>query len=204
MYNADKPENRFLVYMKVSRLKKILLLVASIIFIAVCQLCYMPFVQLKDIDVEDYLGAHLNNSTYDQLYGLKSRIELYQISSFIHKGDAYTDIPFHDENGIQRIMNIKFNWNNTITVSKGSNKYDINVDKIEFEPEMYHPADEFSLIPETDDSVFVGILFLDNKKNGIEVLRQKKTLPYGGRRIAFRIIENKKVYSTGKSSLFNY
>lgn len=190
--------------MKASRLKKILLLVASIIIIAVCLLCYIPFVQLKDIDVEDYLGAHLNNSTYDQLYGLKSRIELYQISSFIHKGNAYTDIPFHDEDGIQKTMNIRFNWNNTITVSEGANKYDINVDKIEIEPEMYHPADTFSLIPETNDSIFVGILFLDNKKNGIEVLRQKKALPYGGRRIAFRLIEDEKVYSTGRRTLFNY
>jgi hypothetical protein len=69
---------------------------------------------------------------------------------------------------------------------------------------MYHPADTFSLIPETDDSIFVGILFLDNKKNGIEVLRQKKTLPYGGKRTAFRLIKDEKVYSTGKRSLFNY
>jgi len=190
--------------MKASRLKKILLLVASIFFIAVCLLCYMPFVQLKDIDIEEYIGAHLNNSTDDKLFGLKTRIKLYQLSSFIHKGDTYTDIPFNDEERIQRIMNIRFNWNNTITISEGTYKYDINVDKIEIEPEMYHPADTFSLIPETDDSIFVGILFLDNKKNGIEVLRQKKTLPYGGKRTAFRLIKDEKVYSTGKRSLFNY
>ena len=190
--------------MKASRLKKILLLVASIFFIAVCLLCYLPFVQLRNIDLSEYFSGHFNIDTHDKIFGLKVRIQRYPDCWFIHKGDTYTDIPFHDEDSIQRNMNIKFNWDNTITISEGAYKYNINVDKVKITPGMYHPADTFSLIPETDDSIFVGILFLDNKKNGIEVLRQKKTLPYRGRRIAFRIIENKKVYSTGKSSLFNY
>ena len=190
--------------MKTTRHAKILLLVASIFFIAVCLLCYLPFVQLRDIDLSEYFSGHFDIDTHDKIFGLKVRIQRYPCCWFIHKRDTYTDIPFHGEDSIQRNMNIKFNWDNTITISEGAYKYNINVDKVKITPEMYHPANEFSLIPETDDSIFVGILFLDNKKNGLEVLRQKKRLPYGGRRVAFRFVKDEKVYSTGTNSLFNY
>ena len=99
----DSPKKRGIKYLLVGGI------FLSIIALGI--MYYLPFVQLKDIDVEEYLGAHLNNSTDDQLFGLKTRIKLYQHCWFIHKGDTYTDIPFHDKDSIPKNVNIRFNWN---------------------------------------------------------------------------------------------
>lgn len=180
--------------------------VGSIAIIAIGILCYWPFVQMRDIDVEEYLGYHSDGSTHDETLCLLTCLRLYPSCWFIHKGDFYPNVPLHDLDNNIKTVNIKINWDNSITISEKSLKYVLFVNKIEIEPEIYPLSDkDYPLkLHNNRDSLCVGVYIYDNQKNEVTIYRQKRTLPLGGRRVGFRININGKVYVTGKRERFDY
>lgn len=191
---------------KLNSKKTIWISVVTITFIAIIVLCYMPFIQTNDIDAESYLGSHFDNTFHDKILEQKTRLQLYPLCWFIHKGDVYPDIPLLDQDSIPQIMTIKFNWNNSVTISEGDHKHDIHVNKVLIEPKLYPFSDNDYPFKhhETDDSLFVGIFMIDNSKNEIDIYRQKSSMPYKGRRVGFRIVIDGKVYVTEGKERFNY
>lgn len=73
--------------MKIKRKStNILLGVVSLTMIAFGTMCYMSFVQLKNIDVAERFGSPLGNSTYDKILEFKTRILFYEHCWYIRKG----------------------------------------------------------------------------------------------------------------------
>ena len=196
--------------MKKNIFKKIVLKIAlSIILIVIGGGCYWPFVQMKDIDAEAYWGNRFDDSIHDRIQVQLTRFQLYPTCWFIHKGDSYTDVLLHDNYNVQQKMDIKFNWDNSITISKGTDKFAFHVSRIEIRKELFpYPYNYDDYYPikqhETDDSLYVGIFMYDNKKNEIAIYRQKRTMPYKGKRVGFCINIDGRVLLTGKESLFDY
>ena len=183
-------------------------IVLSIALAASFVLCYSPFVQLKDIDAEEYLGGYLDDSWNDRTLELRLRFQLYPSCWFIHKGDKYTDIPFLDEDSVSRKMDIKFNWDNSVTISEDTVKYDLQIQRVVISPQIYPRSfnnnDQLRYIGQYD-SLFVGVFMFDSTNtNGIAVYRQKESMPFGGKRVGFRITIDGKVCVTGAKEYFNY
>ena len=191
---------------KLKSKKIIWISVVTITFIAIILLCYIPFIQMKDMDVSRNVGFYFDNSFQDKLQEHLERLRIYPICWFIHKGDVYPDIPLLDQDSIPQIMTIKFNWNNSVTISEGDHKHDIHVNKVLIEPKLYPFSDNDYPFKhhETYDSLFVGIFMIDNSKNEIDIYRQKSSMPYKGRRVGFRIVFDGKVYVTEGKERFNY
>ncbi len=191
---------------KLNSKKTIWISVVTITFIAIIVLCYIPFIQMKNMDVSRNVGFYFDNSFQDKLQEHLERLRIYPICWFIHKGDVYPDIPLLDQDSIPQIMTIKFNWNNSVTISEGDHKHDIHVNKVLIEPKLYPFSDNDYPFKhhETDDSLFVGIFMIDNSKNEIDIYRQKSSMPYKGRRVGFRIVIDGKVYVTEGKERFNY
>lgn len=179
-------------------------------------LFYWSFVQIKDIDAEEYLGGYLDESWHDKALELKLCLELYPSCRFIHKGDVYSDIPLFYGNSAPRKMTIKFNWDNSITISERTSSYNLHVARVVIKPQLFpfkpksYPAvyDSDDYYPlkhhETDDSLFVGVFLYDKNNNGIGIYRQKSMMPFGGRRYGFVISLDGKECLTGKESPFDY
>lgn len=191
---------------KLNSKKTIWISVVTITFIAIIVLCYIPFIQMKNMDVSRNVGFYFDNSFQDKLQEHLERLRIYPICWFIHKGDVYPDIPLLDQDSIPQIMTIKFNWNNSVTISEGDHKHDIHVNKVLIEPKLYPFSDNDYPFKhhETYDSLFVGIFMIDNSKNEIDIYRQKSSMPYKGRRVGFRIVIDGKVYVTEGKERFNY
>lgn len=169
-------------------------------------MCYLPFVQLKNIDVVENLGCHLDAFTHDKILGFKTRIQLYPYCWFIHKGDSYTDIPLLDLDSVSYRRSIKINWDNSITISDDSFKYVLHVRKVVISPQLFPFSDDDYpyKLHETEDSLFSVVAMYDEKNNEIDIYRQKESMPYKGKRVGFRLKINGKVLVTGTKEMFDY
>lgn len=193
--------------MKKNNLRRSAWLIAfATVLITISILCYLPFVQLKNIDVVENLGCHLDNSIHDRILGFKTRIQLYPYCWFIHKGDTYTDIPLLDLDSVPHKRSIKINWDNSITISEGSFKYDLHVRKVVISPQLFPFSDDDYpyKLHETEDSLFSVVAMYDEKNNEIDIYRQKKSMPYKGKRVGLRLKINGKVLVTGARERFDY
>ena len=101
-------------------------------------------------------------------------------------------------------MDIKFNWDNSVTISQRTHQYNLYVDRIEIKTQMFPYYEYVFEQHETEDSLFVGIYMYDKKKNEIAIYRQNSMMPYKGKRVAFRINIEGKVFETGNLSRFDY
>ena len=180
--------------------------VVTIVLTAVFVFCYWPFVQMKDFVMEKYNRSILDESYHDKAEDFVDYLEVYPSCWFIHKGDTYSDIPFIDGYLNKYKMDIKFNWDNSVTISEGTKKFDLHVNRIWIELMMYpFSVHDYPLkLHETEDSLFVGIFMYDDKNNEIDIYRQKSTLPLGGRRVGFRINIDGKIFVTGAKERFHY
>ena len=177
-------------------MKKIIacFIIVFIHLMAIFILCYMPFVQMNQIDTWEQIGSCKD----DKILNYKTRLQLYPHCWFIHKGDTYTDIPLFDNDNAQYKADIKFNWDNSVTIRINKLKYDLHIEKIEVSSKTLPMSDyDYRMkLHDTDDSLFVSVVMYD-KSNTIRVYRQKKKMPYGGKRVGFIIGINNKVYFTG-------
>ena len=195
--------------MKIERKStNILLGVVSLTMIAFGTMCYMSFVQLKNIDVAERFGSPLGNSTYDKILEFKTRILFYEHCWYIRKGDAYSDIPFQDLDSVPHTYkrSILFNWDNSITISDDSFKYDLHVKKVVIKPELFPFSDDDYpyKLHESNDSLFSVVCMYDETNNEVDIYRQKKSMPYKGKRVGFRLKIDGKVLVTGTKEMFDY
>jgi len=179
-------------------------------------LFYWPFVRIKDICVDENWGSRFDGSMYETILRFHTCVQLYPNCWFIHKGYVYSEIPLLYGNSAPDTVDIRFNWDNSITVSKDAYRYDLHVDSVVLKPELYpfkpklypdvYDSDDYYPLKyhETDDSLFAGVFFYDKYKNEITIYRQKSMIPYGGRRVGFFIRIDGKECLTGKESPFDY
>ena len=179
-------------------------------------LFYWPFVRIKDICVDENWGSRFDGSMYETILRFHTCVQLYPNCWFIHKGDVYSEIPLLYGNSAPDTVDIRFNWDNSITVSKDAYRYDLHVDSVVLKPELYpfkpklypdvYDSDDYYPLKyhETDDSLFAEVFFDDKYKNEITIYRQKSMIPYGGRRVGFFIRIDGKECLTGKESPFDY
>ena len=192
---------------------------AAVLFVVLTTsfvLFYWPFVRIKDICVDENWGSRFDDSMYETILRFHTCVQLYPNCWFIHKGDVYSEIPLLYGNSAPDTVDIRFNWDNSITVSKDAYRYDLHVDSVVLKPELYpfkpklypdvYDSDDYYPLKyhETDDSLFAGAFFYDKYKNEITIYRQKSMIPYGGRRVGFFIRIDGKECLTGKESPFDY
>lgn len=192
---------------KLKSKKIIWMAVVTIVLAVVFVFYYWPFVQKKDFVTGKYERSILDETYHDKTEDLFDFLEIYPLCWFIHKGDTYSDILFLYNDTIHKHkMDIRFNWDNSVTISEGTNKFDLHVNRIWIEPMLYPFSDNDYPFKhhETRDSLFVGVFMYDDKNNEIDVYRQKSTLPLGGRRVGFRISIDGKVFVTGAKERFHY
>ena len=130
---------------------------------------------------------------------------------------SFREIPCYSKDGSKHILDIKFNWDNSISISERDKTTTLHIDSIDFEESVsystgYHVGNEyrFEIIPE--DAFFESISFYDSKQEydsipySITLYRQKRSLPNGPNRYGFKLYINKKRLISGKGDrpFFNY
>lgn len=184
--------------------KKIFLAIV-IVVLSLSLWLYFNFCRFNQIGID----TNTNPKTWhDTIVHIQDVIANYPKTMFLYKGCKFDKLPCREYRNInnQHIVNIKFNWNNTITCSIDNQQFHIKVDSINIATCCYMLFDTITMKHGSEDSMFYSISFYDKKKNCIEVSRQKGNLPYGGKRNGFYLdIENLHI-GTGKAntSPFDY
>ena len=164
---------------------------------------YVSFCKFNQIGIDTYTN---DTKRYDPKFHIKNVIANYPKTMFLYKGREFQNIPCHEfritDN--KHVVDIKFNWNNTIDYSIDKNSYVFLVDSINIATRAYMPIDTINWKCASEDSIFYCIRFYDKKKNFIEVSRQKRNMPYKGQRNGFCIKRNETDYITGNFSPFDY
>ena len=180
--------------------KIILLLLTSIIVVVWFVVAYYPFCKLHLIE-SDY-----GNNTIDEtILGYEERVETYWEALFLTKGMKFKDIPYQNET-----INIDLGWNNSITISSGSFKKVIYVNRIcRYYKDNTHVIGEsggFIYIDRapSEDSTYIGIGFEDKNQNSITIYKQPDKMPYGDKKYGFYIDISGLEFVTGKSNRFDY
>lgn len=185
---------------------KVIIVVTTIVLIhllSIFFLCYLPFVQMKDIDTIEQTG-YLDDSMDDNIWEFITRLQIYPHCWFIHKGDTYKDITFIDKDSTQYNMNIKFNWDNSITVQNDTSEFNLYVNSITFDERIYLiDKNNPYKIPYSADSFFIGFNIYDKNNNYIVVYKQSEKMYYGKHRIGFEVQINGDSFYTGTRH-FNY
>ena len=185
---------------------RVWVVIAFAVLAVIAHQCYWPFVQLENIDAEYHLGS-FDSSLHDRIVEFKKRCELYIPCRFLHKGDHFSDLPLLNcKDASHHQADIIFNWDNSISIIGRTHKFDLHVDRIVVEPQLYPFSDNDYWYKQHDseDSLFVGIFMYDKDNNEIDVYRQNKKMPYGGKPVGFRVKIGGEVFVTGIKERFNY
>lgn len=187
-------------------MEKIIKVVLCCIITTILVLCvwiFWDFCKFNQVnsDIEDLREKEIN-----PIYHWKWVFNCYPKTLFLYKGRTFENIPCHEykDKTKKYMVNIQFNWNNTITYSINNKERILNVDSINITTSAYMPIDTIDWICASEDSVFYMISFYDKKKNMIEISRQKSSLPYGGKRHGFNIMIDKMDLVTHNTSPFDY
>ena len=149
-----------------------------------------------DITPEDKKGIFM-----DRLYA-------YHHYTYVHKGMSFREIPCYSDDGSKHILDIKFNWDNSISISEKDHKTILHIDSIHCERTLsygigYLVGNEYVFEDVPKEAYFESISFHDSKQicdsvpYSITLLRQKRSLPNGPKRYGFRLYIDKKHLSTG-------
>jgi hypothetical protein len=158
-----------------------------------------------DITPEDKKGIFI-----DRLYAYNHYI-------YVHKGMSFREIPCYSDDGSKHILDIKFNWDNSISISEKDHKTILHIDSVSYERELsygigYLVGDEYIFEDVPDEAFFESISFHDSQQicdsvpYTITLLRQKRSLPNGPKRYGFELYIDNKRLITGKGDrpFFNY
>ena len=101
---------------------------------------------------------------------------------------------------------ILFNWDNSITISDDSFKYDLHVKKVVIKPELFPFSDDDYpyKLHESNDSLFSVVCMYDETHNEVDIYRQKKSMPYKVNIVVLRFKIDGKVLVTGTKEMFDY
>lgn len=190
--------------MKKKNLKKIIWILIISIIIILYVLSYLSFIRINDIDAGAYWGHNFNNSIREQIQEKVTCIKLHLNSLFIRKGDTYKNITFLDKDSIQHEMDIKFNWDNSITIYNDTSEFNLYVDRVTFDEKIRFIDESNPYKPLCSvDSFFIGFNIYDKNNNYIVVYRQSEKMYYGKHRIGFEVQINGDSFYTGTRH-FNY
>ena len=192
--------------------------------VGIFMLLYLPFCPFTEIetdydnDFEYRNGVKYPLPTFDRfMYALArftTRCSRYPYSLFLTKGTTYHNVPLSGVDSTNvKLADIRFNWDNTISINMGDEDIEFKVEKVHITPETYYinsavEVGGFVLVEETrptsKDSLFNAILFSDSAGNIIGIERQTEALVYGRHQVGFNFDIDGKVFGTGNDSTFNY
>ena len=147
-----------------------------------------------DITPEDKKGIFI-----DRLYAYNHYI-------YVHKGMSFREIPCYSDDGSKHILDIKFNWDNSISISEKDHKTILHIDSIHFERTLLYGLEHDS----DKEYFFENISFIDTQQmcnsmpSSIVLYRQKRDLCNGPRRYGFELFINNQNLTTGNENVFNY
>ena len=171
----------------------------------------LPFPKFEQIDVRDYTIPDDKKGTF--------RFRLYDYNHYIyvHKGMSFREIPCYSGDGSKHILDIKFNWDNSISISEKDHKTILHIDSIHCERTLsygigYLVGNEYVFEDVPKETYFESISFYDSKQMcdsvpySITLYRQKRSLPNGPKRYGFELyIDNQRlVTGKGDKPFFNY
>ena len=192
--------------------------------VGIFMLLYLPFCSFTKIetdydnDFEYRHGVKYPLPTFDRfMYALERfiiRCSRYPYSLFLTKGTTYHNVPLHGAGSTDiKLADIRFNWDNTISINTGDENIEFKVEKVDIIPETYYINSSvgvggFVLVegtrPTSKDSLFNAIWFSDSAGNSIGIERQTEALVYGRRRVGFSFDIDGKGFGTGNNTLFDY
>ena len=181
---------------------KIALAAFAILVVGIVAYITIPFPKFEQIDVRDYTAPSDKKGTF------RFRLYDYHHYIYVHKGMSFREIPCYSDDGSKHILDIKFNWDNSISISEKDHKTILHIDSVHCERKLsycigYLVGDEFHCVDVPDEACYESISFYDSKQicdsvpYSITLLRQKRSLPNGPKRYGFRLYIDKKHLSTG-------
>jgi hypothetical protein len=165
----------------------------------------MPFAKLRFIYVDSIYEA-----PEEKVEIFVDRLWTYNHYKYVHKGMSFTDIPCNSDDGSKHVLDIRFNWDNSISVTEKDNKTILHIDSISFAKTLSYVITHFidgeyryEHVPE--DAYFESISFYDSKQvydsipYSVTLYRQERSLPNGPHRYGFELYINKKFLRTGNA-----
>jgi len=196
---------------------KIALAAFTILVVGIVMYITLPFPKFEQIQVFRAI------STPDDKKGIfLDRLYAYNHYNYVHKGMSFREIPCYSGDGSKHILDIKFNWDNSISISERDKTTTLHIDSIDFEESLSYGIAHlvgneyrFEIVPE--DAFFESISFYDSKQicdsvsymvcdskqrcdsvpYMITLYRQKRSLPNGPRRYGFELYIDNQRLSTG-------
>ena len=200
---------------KIKSIHKKFMLLLALVFLVIGIVAYatIPFPKFEQIST---LKSVL---TPDDKTGIFfERLSAYNHYKYVHKGMTFNKIPCYSNDGRAHVIDIKFNWDNSISISENARKTTLHIDSIDFESTLSYRIGSwidheyvFERVPE--EAYFESISFYDSKQvydsipYSVTIFRQKRSLPNGPQRYGFELYINKKLLRTGNKKnehIFEY
>ena len=184
---------------------KISLATISILVVCLVGFVTIPFPKFEQMSV---LRSVL---TPDDKKGIfLERLWTYNHYKYVYKGMSFTDIPCNSDDGSKHVVDIRFNWDNSISVTEKDNKTILHIDSISIEKTLsycfgYLIDGEYRFEHVPEDAYFESISFYDSKQvydsipYSVTLYRQERSLPNGPHRYGFELYINKKFLRTGNA-----
>ena len=191
----------------------LLLVILLSLVIGIITYITIPFPKFEQISVFK-LGVFPDDKTNVFF----ERLSAYNHYKYVHKGMTFNKIPCYSNDGRAHVIDIKFNWDNSISISENARKTTLHIDSIDFESTLSYRIGSwidheyvFERVPE--EAYFESISFYDSKQvydsipYSVTIFRQKPSLPNGPHRYGFELYINKKFFRTGNKDnehIFEY
>ena len=182
---------------------KISIITLAILVVGIVMYIMIPFLKFERI----YVFREL--VTPDDKTGIfMDRVIAYNHYIYVYKGMAFDEIPCHSDEGKKHTLGIKFNWDNSISISENGKETILKIDSVDFQPTLAYGAAfmgdrRFAFEPYASDEFFEGISFYDTQQMNdsipysITLYRQQESLANGPNRYAFELYINNNHLSTG-------
>lgn len=204
---------------------KIALAAFIILVVGIVMYTTLPFPKFEQIDVRAYSSLNNKKGTF------RFRLYAYNHYTYVHKGMSFREIPCYSGDGSKHILDIKFNWDNSISISEKDHKTILHIDSVSYERTLsygigYLVGNEYVFEDVPKEAYFESISFYDCKQicdsvpysiydskqmcdsvpYMITLYRQKRSLPNGPKRYGFELyIDNQRlVTGKGDEPFFNY
>ena len=204
---------------------KIALAAFAILVVGIVMYITLPFPKFEQIDVRAYSSLNDKKGTF------RFRLYAYNHYTYVHKGMSFREIPCYSGDGSKHILDIKFNWDNSISISEKDHKTILHIDSVSYERTLsygigYLVGNEYVFEDVPEEAYFESISFYDCKQicdsvpysiydselmyysvpYMITLYRQKRSLPNGPKRYGFELyIDNQRlVTGKGDKPFFTY
>ena len=194
---------------------KIALAIFVTLVVGIVMYITLPFPKFEQIDVRAYTSLNDKKGTF------RFRLYAYNHYIYVHKGMSFREIPCYSGDGSKHILDIKFNWDNSISISEKDHKTILHIDSVSYERKLsygigYLVGNEYVFEDVPKETYFESISFYDCKQicdsvpysiydskqmcdsvpYMITLYRQKRSLPNGPKRYGFELyIDNLRLIS---------